>query len=141
MPKISRVLIANRGEIAVRIIRAARSLGIETVAVFSEPDAGALHLRLADERIALGGSAARETYLNQKKLIAAALQSGADAIHPGYGFLSENAEFAAQVQAAGLSYLGPQPELIRLMGDKNEARKAAKACGVPVVPGTEPGLS
>ena len=141
MPKISRVLIANRGEIAVRVIRAAQALGIETVAVYSDPDAGTLATRLADHRLALLGSTAKDTYLNQKKLIAAAIQSGADAIHPGYGFLSENAEFAAAVEAAGLLYLGPQSALIRMMGDKNEARKAAQACGVPVVPGTEPGLS
>lgn len=140
MPKISKVLIANRGEIAVRIIRAAKSLGIKTVAVFSEVDAGALHVRLADERVALMGSAAKETYLNQTKLISAAIQSGADAVHPGYGFLSENAEFAAAVENAGLIFVGPKSALIKLMGDKNEARQAAQKCGVPVVPGTAPGV-
>ncbi len=137
--KITRVLVANRGEIAVRIIRCARDCGIESVAVYSDADEGALHARLADRRIALGGSGAKDSYLNLEKLIAAAIQSGADAVHPGYGFFAENAEFAAAVRKAGMAFIGPSPEVIALMGDKHRAREQAKSSGVPVVPGTDAG--
>lgn len=140
MAKISRVLVANRGEIAVRVMRAAHRLGIESVAVYSEADSGAQHVRLATHRISLGASTAKDSYLNQRKLIAAALQSGADAIHPGYGFLSENAAFAKAVEDSGLLFIGPKSQHIALMGDKNQARKKAAELGVPVVPGTEPGM-
>jgi len=137
--KISRILVANRGEIAVRIIRAARESGIESVAVYSDADESALHVRLADRRVALGGSTAKESYLNQEKLIDAAIQTNSDAVHPGYGFLAENASFAAAAEAAGLVFIGPKAEVIRLMGDKDLARKKAVEAGVPVVPGTEAG--
>jgi len=139
--KINRILIANRAEIAVRIIRAARDKGIETVAVYSEADEGALHVRIADRRVALGGSSARETYLNQDKLIRAAIQTNSDALHPGYGFFSENSEFAAAVTDAGIKLIGPSAEVIALMGNKHLARVAAQKCKVPVVPGLAAGAS
>ena len=113
--KLRRVLVANRGEIAVRIIRAAREYGLETVAVYSDADAGALHTRIADRRVALGGNSARETYLNQEKVINAAIQSGADCVHPGSGFFAENAGFAEGVRSAGLCFVGPSPAVIGLM--------------------------
>lgn len=132
---MKRLLIANRGEIAVRIIRAAKELGIETVAIYSDPDAGALHTRLADKKIALRGAQARDTYLHIEKVIQAATQAGADAIHPGYGFLSENSRFAAAVQEAELVFVGPDPSVMAIMGDKAQARKRVSEFGVPVVPG------
>ena len=141
MKAIRRVLVANRGEIAVRVIRAVREAGLESVAVFSDADAGALHVRAADRRVGLGSSSAKESYLNKEKLVNAAVSSGADAIHPGYGFLAENAEFAALVRGAGLVFIGPSPEVILLMGDKDRARKKAIEVGVPVVPGLEAGTS
>jgi len=139
---IRKVLIANRGEIAVRVIRACRELGgIRTVAVYSEADRESLHVRYADEAYSIGAPAPRESYLNIDKLIQVALESGADAIHPGYGFLSERAEFAQACEDAGLIFIGPSADAISRMGDKLAARELMQAAGVPVVPGTEPGLN
>ncbi len=134
-PMFSSLLIANRGEIACRIIRSARTMGIRTVAVHSEADAGALHVRLADTAVPIGPAPARESYLVGERIIAAAKASGAEAIHPGYGFLSENAEFAKAVIAAGLIWVGPDPASIRAMGLKDAAKQLMQAAGVPVTPG------
>src|SRR5579875_1690377 len=131
-----RILIANRGEIAVRVIRACRDLGIESVAVYSEADRAALHVREADYAVAVGPAPARESYLNTERILDAARATGADAIHPGYGFFSENAGFARAVAAAGITFIGPPPEAIEKMGDKVEARKLMSAAGVPVTPGS-----
>ena len=128
---ISRLLVANRGEIAVRIARTARRLGIGTVGVYSEPDADAVHTDYMDTAVALGGSSPAESYLRGEVIIAAALATGADAVHPGYGFLAENAAFARDVIAAGLTWVGPTPEQIGLLGDKISAKKIAVAAGVP----------
>jgi len=135
----AKLLVANRGEIAVRVIRAAREIGLRTVAVYSEADREALHVRLADEAIAIGPAPAALSYLNQDALFSAAAASGADALHPGYGFLSENAEFAGACEARGLVFVGPTPENIRLAGNKLNARQLMASAGVPVIPGsTEP---
>ncbi len=130
-----KILIANRGEIAIRIMRACKELGIKTVAVYSSADKNAQHVQLADEAILLGEAAPHESYLNMDKLINAALQAKADAIHPGYGFLSENASFAAQVASAGLTFIGPSVDSIRAMGDKAESKIRMKQAGVPTIPG------
>ena len=132
---MKKLLIANRGEIACRIMRGAQALGIRTVAVCSDADSEALHTRTADEAVRIGGLTAADSYLDVEKIIAACKQSGADALHPGYGFLSENARFAAAVEEAGIAFVGPPAEAIRLMGDKLEAKRIAAAAGVPVIPG------
>jgi acetyl-CoA carboxylase biotin carboxylase subunit len=131
-----KILIANRGEIALRVIRACRELGIETVAVYSEADRESLHVRFADDDVCIGPPPARESYLNIPRIIAAAEITGADAIHPGYGFLAENAEFADICLASKIDFIGPTGDQIRVMGDKAAARKAMTAVGVPIVPGT-----
>jgi acetyl-CoA carboxylase, biotin carboxylase subunit len=131
-----KVLIANRGEIALRVIRACRELGIQTVAVYSEADRDSLHVRFADDDVCIGPAAGRESYLKIPRIIAAAEITGADAIHPGYGFLAENAEFSETCAASGITFIGPTAHQIRVMGDKASARKAMAECGVPIVPGT-----
>ena len=133
---LKKILIANRGEIAVRVIRAAREMGIQTVAVYSELDRNALHVRLADEAYALGGQTAAESYLNTEAILSAITESGADAVHPGYGFFSENADFARAITAMGVAWIGPPPEAIDEMGDKVSSRIAAQRGGAPIVPGT-----
>jgi len=133
---LKKILIANRGEIAVRVIRAAREMGIQTVAVYSELDRNALHVRLADEAYALGGQTAAESYLNTEAILNAITESGADAVHPGYGFFSENADFARAITAMGVAWIGPPAEAIDEMGDKVSSRIAAQRGGAPIVPGT-----
>ncbi|NLS09630.1 ATP-grasp domain-containing protein [Nesterenkonia sp. MY13] len=134
---MKKILIANRGEIAVRVIRSAREAGYSTVAAYADQDADALHVQLADEAVGLTGSSAADTYLNSQALLKAAEQTQADAIHPGYGFLSENAGFAQEVKDAGLTWIGPKPETIRRLGNKVTAREIAVAVGAPLVPGTD----
>jgi len=131
-----KVLIANRGEIALRIHRACREMGIRTVAVHSEADANAMHVRLADEAVCIGPARSADSYLNKPAIISAAIITGADAIHPGYGFLSENADFAEMVEKHGITFIGPTVEQMRLMGDKITARKAAKEAGLPITEGS-----
>lgn len=132
-----KVLIANRGEIAIRVHRACREMGIKTVAVHSMVDANAMHVKLADEAVCIGPNSAQDSYLNKAAIISAALLTGADAIHPGYGFLSENADFAEMVQAHGLVFIGPTPEMIRKLGDKIQAKQIAKEIGLPLLPGSD----
>jgi len=132
-----KVLIANRGEIAVRVIRACRELGIKTVAVFSTADRSALHAQIADEAVCIGGAATKDSYLNEKAIIAACEITGADAIHPGFGFLSENAAFARNCEKCGITFIGPAPESIEMLGDKAAAKTAMKNAGVPVIPGSD----
>ncbi|WP_291299325.1 acetyl-CoA carboxylase biotin carboxylase subunit [Elioraea sp.] len=136
-----KVLIANRGEIALRIHRACQEMGVRTVAVHSTADANAMHVRLADESVCIGPPAARDSYLNVPALLSAAAITGADAIHPGYGFLSENADFAEIVEAHGIAFIGPSPTHIRMMGDKIEAKRTMARLGVPLVPGSDGELS
>jgi acetyl-CoA carboxylase biotin carboxylase subunit len=138
--RINKVLVANRGEIAVRIIRACRDLGIPTVAVYSDADRAALHVRFADEAVHIGAPPPRDSYLRMDKIIEAARKTGADAIHPGYGFLAENADFAQQVIDEGIVWIGPPPKAIATMGDKHEARVAVTRNNVPLIPGTPAGL-
>ncbi len=133
-----KILIANRGEIALRVLRAARELGVQTVVAYSKADENSLPVLLADESICIGPAPAAESYLNVRNLLAAALVSGAEAIHPGYGFLAENAEFAAMCEEHGLTFIGPRPETIARIGDKAAARALAAAVGVPITPGSEP---
>lgn len=133
----NKVLIANRGEIAVRIIRACRELGVKTAAVYSTADKSALHARIADEAVCIGPAATKDSYLNEKAIFAACEITGADAIHPGFGFLSENAAFARNCEKCGINFIGPSPESIEMLGDKAAAKKAMKAAGVPVIPGSD----
>lgn len=136
-----KILIANRGEIALRVLRAAKELGIATVAVHSTVDADAMHVRLADESVCIGPPAARDSYLNMPSLIAACEITGADAVHPGYGFLSENARFADMLAAHNITFIGPKAEHIRIMGDKIEAKRTARRLGIPCVPGSDGGVT
>jgi acetyl-CoA carboxylase biotin carboxylase subunit len=135
-----KILIANRGEIALRVHRACKEMGIATVAIHSEADAGAMHVRLADESVCIGPASAAKSYLNIPSIISAAKITGAEAIHPGYGFLSENARFAEIVGAHGMTFIGPKPEHIRVMGDKISAKQTAREAGIPVVPGSDGGV-
>jgi len=141
MKEIKKLLVANRGEIALRVLRSAREMGLQTVAIYSEADRNALHVRYADEAVCVGPPASAESYLRGDKIIAVCQQLGVDAIHPGYGFLSENAHFARQVQQAGIIFVGPSPEAMELMGSKLAAKQAVAQYGIPMVPGTEDAIS
>ena len=132
-----KILIANRGEIALRIIRACKELGVQTVAVYSEPDIDSLHVQLADEAICIGPAASSDSYLKIDRIISAAEISDVDGIHPGYGFLAENAHFAEVCASCNIKFIGPSAQAIRLMGDKNSARECARNAGVPVSPGSD----
>ena len=136
-----KILIANRGEIAVRVIRACREMGISTVAVYSDIDRGALHVRKADEAYPIGPAQASESYLRMDKILDVAKRSGAQAIHPGYGFLSENAKFAQACADAGIKFIGPTPQSMEMMGSKTRARQHMEKAGIPFVPGTARGLT
>src|SRR5467141_4117563 len=135
-----KILIANRGEIALRIICACKELGVRTVAVYSEADRNSLHVRFADEAICIGPARSSESYLNIPQVISAAEITNVDAIHPGYGFLSENANFAKVCEASEITFIGPKPEIIEMMGEKDQARREMAGAGVPVVPGS-PGIA
>ena len=128
----SKILIANRGEIAVRIIRACKEMGIETVSVYSEADRDSLHVSMADESYCIGPAPSKDSYLNMAAILSAAIYSGAQAIHPGYGFLAENAKFAELCEKCNIVFIGPRPEVISLMGDKDMARKTMQKAGVPI---------
>ena len=132
-----KVLVANRGEIAVRIIRTLKEMGITAVAIYSTADRDSLHVQLADEAVCVGGPRTKDSYLNMKNILAAAVGTGAEAIHPGYGFLSENAEFARLCEACGITFIGPRPATIDLMGNKEHAREQMRKAGVPVIPGSD----
>ena len=134
---IKKVLVANRGEIAVRIIRACREMGIETVAVYSEADRESVHTQLADEAICIGPAQSSESYLSMEQIISATITSGADAIHPGFGFLSENSKFASLCEQCNITFIGPSAEVIRKMGNKSEARNTMIEGGIPVIPGSK----
>jgi acetyl-CoA carboxylase biotin carboxylase subunit len=136
-----KILIANRGEIAMRVIRACKELGVLTVAVHSTADADAMHVRFADESVCIGPPAAKDSYLNIPAILSACEITGANAVHPGYGFLSENARFAEILADHGVHFIGPKPEHIRIMGDKIEAKRTAKRLGIPVVPGSDGGIT
>src|SRR6184192_1127696 len=136
-----KILIANRGEIALRVLRACKELGISTVAVHSTADADAMHVRLADESVCIGPPPSKDSYLNVPALLAACEITGADAVHPGYGFLSENARFAEILSEHGIHFIGPRAEHIRLMGDKIAAKQTARELGIPVVPGSDGGVT
>ena len=135
--KFKKILIANRGEIALRIHRACKEMGINTVAVYSEADREAMHVRLADESVCIGPNSATDSYLNIPAIIAACEITNADAVHPGYGFLSENARFAEIVEAHGMEFIGPTAQHIQIMGDKITAKDTVKKAGIPVVPGSD----
>ena len=137
---IRKILIANRGEIALRIVRACRELGIRTLAVYSEADEQSLHVQLADEAICIGPAAGNESYLRADRILSAAEVADVDAIHPGYGFLSENAEFAEQCESCNITFIGPKSETISQMGDKAKARETVANAGVPIIPGSEGAL-
>src|SRR5215468_1276263 len=136
-----KILIANRGEIALRVLRACKDLGIPTVAVHSTADADAMHVRLADESVCIGPPPSRDSYLNIPALVTACEITGADAVHPGYGFLSENARFAEILNEHGVQFIGPKPQHVRLMGDKIEAKRTAQRLGLAVVPGSETAIA
>ena len=133
----NKILIANRGEIAIRIMRVCRELGIKTVAVYSTADKNALHAQIADEAVCIGPAPSKDSYLNTKAIIAACEITGADAIHPGFGFLSENANFARLCEKCGITFIGPTPQVMDEMGDKAHARQTAIEAGVPVIPGSD----
>ena len=131
-----KILIANRGEIAVRIIRACKELGIETVAIYSKADENALHVQIANDAVCIGDNLPKDSYLNVENIISAACLKGCDAIHPGFGFLSENAKFARMVESCGLTFIGPNPDVMEKMGNKSYAIQTMKEIGVPIVPGS-----
>ena len=141
MKKITKLLVANRGEIALRVLRSAKEMGIATVAIYSEADRNALHVRYADEAVCVGPPASAQSYLRGDKILEVCQALGVDAIHPGYGFLSENAGFARAVRAAGLIFVGPSPEAMEIMGDKLSAKQAVKAYNIPLVPGTDEAIT
>ncbi|MGK0388400.1 MAG: pyruvate carboxylase subunit A, partial [Maribacter sp.] len=138
---MKKILVANRGEIALRVMKSARKMGIKTVAVYSEADRNAPHVKFADEAVCLGPAPSSQSYLLGDKIIAYSKELGVDGIHPGYGFLSENAEFVEKVTAAGIVFIGPSPESVRVMGSKLAAKDAVKAFGIPMVPGTDTALT